>query len=155
MPAKRRRPAPVIQWMHTYLFRRADEKAAKAKKKVVGDDLREYVRDHGIVRADENGNEITGNIEYRLSEPIEVEGEKYYGMELRKQQPITFDWMAAIELAKKLGWKEEEYGEYVFEIHQDAFYVANQMGLITDDQLDALLVDGEPNYSLWPLEMPE
>jgi len=76
-------------------------------------------------------------------------------MELRKQQPITFDWMAAIELAKKLGWKEEEYGEYVFEIHQDAFYVANQMGLITDDQLDALLVEGEPNYSLWPLEMPE
>ena len=71
------------------------EKAAKAKKKVVGDDLREYVRDHGIVRADEDGNEITGNIEYRLSEPIEVEGEKYYGMELRKQQPITFDTDAA------------------------------------------------------------
>lgn len=155
MPAKWKRPSLFSQWMHEYLYHRAEAKQETDAKAEVSNDIREYVRENGIVRTDDEGNEFTGNIEYRLPEPIEVEGEKFYGMELRKQRNITFDYEAAKKLAEDRDWDPDEYGHFEFIIEPDAFYVKNQQGKLTDEELDDLLPEGDPSWSLWPLEKPE
>jgi hypothetical protein len=149
---RRRRPGQFSQWMLTYLFHRKLEKEESTAKDAVKGSLKSYVQEHGEVRLDADGNEITGNIEYHLPKPVDAGGKLYYGMELRKSASITFDHEAALKLADSKNWKKSRYGHTEFVIEQDAFYVANQKGDLTDDELDSLLVEGEPQYSLWPIE---
>lgn len=191
MTARRRQSLPdIAHTFQEYLFHRdalsaetkAKEKAAKA--------LRDYTKSNGTVRLDDDGNEVTGNIEYLLGKPINVGGKTYRGAEMRKQAQISFDEDAALDLvnAKKIpladvvasvtitlpivdfqlldrivevergddnDWSKDWNADVNFAVDQDAFYVLNQQGKITDDELDSLLVEGEPKYSLWPLEGEE
>lgn len=191
MTARRRTSLPdIAHTFQEYLFHRdvlsaetkAKEKAAKA--------LRDYTKSNGTVRVDDDGNEVTGNIEYLLGKPINVGGKIYRGAEMRKQAQISFDEDAAIALvaAKNIpladvvasvtitlpivdfqlldrivevergddnDWSKDWNANVNFAVNQDAFYVLNQQGKITDDELDSLLVEGEPKYSLWPLEGEE
>lgn len=148
MPARRKRPGQFSEWMHTYIYHRAEAKIEERVKEQAAEKLRSWVKEHGGVAAN-------GNIEYRLPQPLEAEGKTYYGMELRKSQQTLFDYSAAEKLAVDKGWSADDYGHYEFIIDQDAFLVANQQGKLSDDELDALLVDQEPTYSLWPLEKPK
>lgn len=189
MTARRRTSLPdIAHTFQEYLFHRdvlsaetkAKERAAKA--------LRDYTKSNGTVRLDDDGNEVTGNIEYLLDDPITVGGKIYRGAEMRKQAQISFDEDTAQKLAKDKGiplsdvvssvtitmpmedfallvasapagvfgdWSKDWNAEVRFAVNQDAFYVLNQQGKITDDELDSLLVEGEPKYSLWPLEGEE
>lgn len=154
MPAKRKRPSDFISWVHEYLYHRSVEASEKKAKALSGTAIRKYVKENGEVRLDDDGNEVNGNIEYRVPEPINVAGKKYYGMELRKQSSIVFDFEAAIKLAQDKGWDEDDYGHYEFIVDQDAFLVKNQQGKLSDDDLDSLLVETEPTYNLYPIEKP-
>jgi len=154
--ASRKRPAaPARDFLHDaqlYLFQRAEESSAKNKKTRAGKSVREHVEEHGTVYVDDGGNEITGNIVALFPEPVTIGSKTYYGMELRKKQNIRFDEEAALKLAKGKGFAEEDIGHYEFVLEQDAFYVLNQQGKITDAEIDSLLAEDDPDYSLWPLD---
>jgi predicted PilT family ATPase len=150
--AARKRPTEFVKELHTFLFHRSAAAVEKKAQEKVSKGIRSYVREHGTVQLNDDGEEITGNIEYRVPKPIDVGGKLYYGMELRKQTSIQFDYTEARRLAEELGWDEEDYGHNEFIIDQDAFLVKNQQGKLTDDQLDSLLVETDPTYSLWPIE---
>jgi len=179
---KRRRPAPSIDIAHTfqtYLFQREVAATATKEKEKAAKELRKATIERGVVALDEYGNEIHGgNIEYALDDPIQVGNKVYAGMEMRKSPQISFDEDTAMDLAraKKIPLADVvgtvtltmSYSDYeqlqrestldswditVYqEVNQDAFYVLNQQGKITDDELDSLLIEGEPKYSLWPIE---
>lgn len=191
MTARRRQSLPdIAHTFQEFLFHReAASTETKAREKAAKY-LREFTKVKGTVEKDDFGNDVTGNIQYLLDDPITVGGKTYRGTELRKQAQISFDEDAALKLTQDKGiplvdvvasvtitlpivdfqlldrivevergddndWSKDWNADVNFAVNQDAFYVLNQQGKITDDELDSLLVEGEPKYSLWPLEGEE
>lgn len=147
----RRQPTAFLHDVQLYLYHRAEETAAKKTREKVAGTIRDYIRAHGSTEQDDDGNEITGNIVCAFPAPVTVGGKTYTGMELRKKRNIVFDDDAAIELADRLGITRDTIGHYEYIVDQEALYVLNQQGRITDDDIDSLLAEGDPSYSLWPV----
>jgi hypothetical protein len=148
---KRRSLGDISRDVQSYLFNRDEAKNWTAKKAKLAKELRDFVMANGVVELDETDEEVTGNIVYKLPEPIVVGTKTYTGMELRKKLNVSFDEGAAIALAESKGIPRNVIGHDEFVVDQDAFYVLNQQKKITDAELDALLVEDDPDYSLWPL----
>ena len=152
---ERKRPGPlpaIARNIQTYLFNRDEASTFTKAKDKVKKAIIDFVKANGEVELDESGNEVTGNIVYRLPDPIQVGSKVYAGMELRRQPQIDFDEDAALDLAKAKGIPVDQVTHTVTVVDQEAFYVLNQQKKITDEELDSLLVESDPKYSLWPLE---
>jgi hypothetical protein len=148
---KRSRLPDIAHTIQSYLFNRDEAKGFVAAKEKAGGQIRDYIRENGAVEKDAAGHEVSGNIVYLLPEPVQIGSKDYAGMELRKKTDVTFDEDAALALAVDKGLMGiVTHTEVV--VDQEAFYILQQQGRLTEAELDELLVEGEPTYSLWAVE---
>jgi hypothetical protein len=173
MPPVRKRKSleDVSHDFQQFLYYRAQAATQGKEKDKFGKKLRDFCKTHGIVRKDDEGNEISGNIEYHLSEPVFVGDKVFKGFELRKTSQPEFDEDAALELAKEkdllgevgtriIRLKEADFlaitsllakvtradwddfgAKLSFEIDQNAFYRLYQQEKLTEAEIDSLLTE--------------
>jgi hypothetical protein len=155
MTVTRRRPlAPPDELTiaaHEFInFRQAESDVSKAKNRkrdllkgwlTMKNALGKFVNG----RVDENGHRY-----FDFAEPLTIGDETYTAIVAQRKTSSYLDEDAAAELLKSKG--DSSY-DMVFkrvvvrEFNEDALYVLNQKGVITDDELDELTVE-EESYSL-------
>lgn len=96
---------------------------------------------------DENGNRTL-----YFDEPLTIGEATYTGVQAQKKEPTpAIDLDAAETLLKGKG--SEAYDKVfkrrvIREFDEDALLVLNQKGVLSDNELDGLLVTGDPTYAL-------
>lgn len=138
----RKQPTPTAQQIQQYLHWRQQEIDAKKNK--------EKFRKAGALDdlVTTTGDEQTdGSFRYYLDTAIPTEkGTSIVALEKRRAVQVFMDEDAAEKLAIDLDIVEEvSHMERVFD--EDSFYALNQQGVISDDELDSLLVTTE-SFSL-------
>ncbi len=89
-----------------------------------------------------------GSLFLDLDETIEVGGQPYKGMELRRSVPVKFDEEAAEKILTRKGVLEEAQSSY---IDQEKIYTLLAQGKITEKDLDKMFVEGEA-FAFWPVK---
>lgn len=132
----------VMRTAHQYLYYRDEEaKAKKAKPDSKG--LREYIAENGELTPE-------GHIDFVFPEPVVIGEATYKGLRNQKTPGKNYiDEEKAQALAAKV--KATNRLRTVVEVEvwdYDELYVLNQEGLVTDDQLDAVMETGDDSWSL-------
>jgi hypothetical protein len=102
------------------------------------DYLEQYIREHGI--PDENGH-----IVWEFDVPVTVDDHKhglvtYSGLKLQRRVSEYMDEEKAMEIIDKYSlWAECTEEEIVRHVDYDALYAQNQLGVISDEEIDSLL----------------
>lgn len=137
-PRSRQKPSSATQNVAQYLHWRAKELEAKSNKAKFrkNGNLDDLVTTAGEELSD-------GSFIYYLDPPVPLDnGKTVLALEKHRSVTVFMDEEAAERLAEELDIIEDvSYMERVWD--EDAFYVMNQKGVISDDQLDALLVENE------------
>jgi hypothetical protein len=138
-----------------FIYYRDEETDAKARKEHERDKLKGWLTLqaqngkflHG--REDENGHRYLD-----FDRPITIGETTYTGVVAQKKLPTPYIDLDAVEgLLNELDPEGKLY-DMVFErvierrFNEDKLYVLNQRGVISDEQMDALEVQGDPSYSL-------
>lgn len=89
-----------------------------------------------------------GSIFYDLDETVEVAGQSYKGMELRRAVQPTFDDEKAEKVLKARGVYLEAVSNYV---DQNKVLRLHQEGKISDDDLDEMFGEKE-SFAFWPVK---
>ena len=138
-----------------FLFYREQVNEQGRIKESRAKDMRTYVQQHGVP-VDEDNEYST--LQWEFEKPIRVGDKRFTGLELRYTQPTPeFDEEAALELIEKKGLRRS-CTKLVRIVDQDALYVAQQQGKVTEDEMDSLLrnpeddEDYKPKYALWPID---
>lgn len=133
-----RRADPTAMKAKQYLFIKRDIEEQTARLTVLKADLMRMVEAKG--EPDDKGSQYLD-----LPYPIEV-GDRSYSTLKRehKSGSISFNEEAALALAEKLGIRERVV-QTVEVIDQNEFYVLNQEGVISDEQLDGLF-EQKPDF---------
>lgn len=147
-----RRSAPIVpdeleQDVHLFLHYREVETDAKRKKEGARDRLKGWVTLKNAVgkfvngEEDENGNRIL---------PWQVNGKKVVA---QRKVPAPY-----IDLDKAEALLREKGGQALYDVvfkrevirtfSEDELFVLHQKNVISDEELDALVVQGDPSYSL-------
>jgi hypothetical protein len=133
--------------IHFYLFNRSNESTAKKLKTDAGNDLRAHIMEFG--REDESGHKYLD-----LDPPLTIDGVTYTAIKLERRVASSIDLDATEVLMTSKG--RTEY-ERVFklvtveEFDENEFYLANQRGVVSDDELDAVITE-EVTYALVPVK---
>lgn len=184
MATRRVRPSKATQLMHTYLFHRDNESREKRDKGKVSKNLRAHVEDSGVEvkEGPRAGNiewrtppiTINGKVYYgmelRKQTPIDFDVDA--AKELAADKGFFLE--ACSPVLTILGHKDsDDYWaklntliDYLDDngfitsveyspVDQDVFFAKQQRGTISEAEVDALLVEGEPKYELWPLTEPD
>jgi hypothetical protein len=103
-----------------------------------------------------NGREDSDGHRYLdFDHPLTIGDKTYTGIKAQLSRPTPYIDLDAA--AKLLESKGTEFYDQVFkrkvirEFDGDELYVLNQKGIVSDDELDALEVQGKPSYSLIPV----
>lgn len=132
----------------TFLHFRSVEKAAGEKKEAARDRIKGW-----LTLKNANGQFVNGEEDGEGNRvlPATINGQKIVAQ--RKSPAPYIDMDAAEKLLRELDPTGVLYDkvfkrtvERVF--HEDELFVLNQMGVVSDEALDALEVQGEPSYSL-------
>lgn len=121
---------------HQYFYYQEREAEAVKKKNECRDYLKDYIRREG--EPDENGNII-----WYFNTPIDT-GKPYYGLKLERRvseytdEDIAADIVISKGLRARCIWEET-----VQHLDLDEIYACNQEGLITDDEIDSMIVVSE------------
>lgn len=141
-------PSELEQQVHTFLHNREAEANAQARKNAARDILKGWGTLKDATGKFVNGEEDdTGN---RML-PWTVNGKQLL---LQKKSPAPYIDMDATEkLLRELDPTGVLYDKVfkrtvIREFHEDELFVLNQTGVISDEALDALEVQGDPSYSL-------
>jgi hypothetical protein len=133
--------------VHGYLFNRSSENEAKTVKNRDGGYLRLFIMENG--REDESGHRYLD-----LEPPLTIEGVTYKAIKLERRTSSSIDLDATEVLMTSKG--QDEY-ERVFkpvtveEFDENEFYLSNQRGVVTDDELDSVITE-ETSYALVPVK---
>lgn len=133
--------------VHTYLFNRSSENFAKKMKADAGTDLRAHVMEYG--REDENGHKYLD-----LNPPLTIDSVTYTAIKLERRVSSSIDLDATEELLRAKG--DEEYRKVfklvaTVEFDENKFYLANQLGVVSDEELDAVITE-DITYALVPVK---
>jgi len=140
--AQRAKPSSTAQNIAQYIHWRQKEIEAKKQR----DKFRKAGNLDDLVTT--TGEEqYDGSFTYWLDNPVPLENGKYVtALEKRRSVSVFMDEEAAEKLAVELDIVEEvSHMERVFD--EDLFYAANQKGLISDEELEGILVKNE-DFSL-------
>lgn len=140
--ATRSKPSSAAQNIAQYIHWRQIEIDAKKNR----DKFRKNGKlDDLVTTAGEE--QYDGSLIYWLDNPIPLEDGRFVtGLEKRRSVSVFMDEEAAEALADTLDIVEEvSHLERVYD--EDAFYAANQRGLITDEQLEGIQIRNE-DFSL-------
>ena len=153
----RRRSGPdeeIFRLSQRYLMLRAAKLAAEKNFSEAARPLKAWLNDPENGEEDANGNRI-----YRFGRSVPdgkaVDGKEYAGVMLRRTQGLpTFDEDEVLEFARNAG--DEEIPRRLLKTivvpDLEQLYVLQQEGLITEDELRALMHVPKPTYALWPVE---
>lgn len=145
-----RRIPEALRRAQLYLLYRDQEAAAKREKDkataVPGDKKANWLKDYVLEHGEPNGKDI----EWVFDDPLTIGDATYRGFKAQASEPSPeLDEDAATELLETkelLGRVKKTIEVEVWD--WDEIYVLNQQGLITDEELDKLLVTPDPSFSL-------
>jgi hypothetical protein len=131
-----------LKWAHEYLVIADQEQASKAIRERLRDGLKPYIMAN--CTADENGNYIL-----TFPSPVTTDGEIYYrGLMAQRRVSEFTDEDKVRELIVSKGLESRCIKEVVVEEYDlDELYAANQEGIVSDEEIDAIIVTNV-TYSL-------
>lgn len=136
-----------LRQVQTFLTARDSENRHKRTREQSRDWLKKFLQAEGYT--DGSGHQC-----FDFEQPLVIGGTRYTGLQNRRNQgkPVL-DEDKAFDLLfdKHLNERAIVHVEYD-EVDQNELAVLNQEGLITDDELDSLMIRPEPTYSLFPVE---
>lgn len=100
---KRKSLDDISHVFQQFLYYRGQASTAGKTKENLAKKLRAFCRSNGVVLLGDDGQEINGNIVYKLDDPVYVGDKVYTGFELRKEGGDEFDDERALELAQEKG----------------------------------------------------
>lgn len=152
-----RRLTPVddmTKAVHSFLYNRDEEARAKRLK----DHSRNVIKDWLLAKAGDkfiNGRADENGHRYRdFDMPVTIGDATYTGIRATRKLSSYVDEERAEELLRSKG---EENFEYVFPVveerrfDEDRLFALNQRGLISDEELDSLVVEDE-SFSIVPVK---
>lgn len=98
--------------------------------------------------ATESYTDVKGSYFVDLPETVEVDGQAYSGMELRRSVSIKFDEDAAEAVLKRKKVLDEALSTY---IDQDKVARLQQEGKLTEADMDKMFTESE-SFSFWPIK---
>jgi hypothetical protein len=138
--------APILRAAQTYLFQRDIEAAAKRAKEaavaVPGDKKANAIKDH-VAKV---GKPAGDHVEWYFDEPMVIGAVTYLGFRNEAKSSTFIDTDKADELIEKLGLKDKVEKTTVY-VDYNELYNLNQLGLVSDDDIDSVLVT-DVNYAL-------
>lgn len=145
------RVSDIMREAHRFLHYRTEEQQARREREAARDVLKKHLtaRDEdGLpLHAREDGD---GNLHLDFEAPLEIGGTRYAGVMARRSVSARIDVKAAEALAKDKGVYDDVFPERVVrEFDEDGLYLANQKGLLSDDDLDGLVAE-RVDYAMWP-----
>lgn len=141
---KRARPTAMLQGKAAqFLSLRAEEAAISKRKKVLNTYLSEQIEKYG------DEDEINGHFNMVLPEPVLAGGKEYTILQRQKRVGMLFDEQVAEDILRE----HEIYDEATVttvSLDQDKVYALHQMGKISDEEMDSILVP-KVTWALVPL----
>lgn len=135
----------LTEAVHGFLFNRAEQERTTKQRDSYKYALREWLMAEG--REDENGHRWL-----EFENDLTIEGKTFKAICAQRRLSSEIDLDAAEALAKQKDLYDTVFP--VVEIRQfdeDALYAANQRGLITDAELDALITENE-TFAIVPVK---
>lgn len=125
----------LTQAVHGFLYNRSEQERTGRARDNYRDILRQWLLEDG--REDENGHRYLD-----FDDDLTIEGKTYRGIVAQRRISSSIDLDAAEELAKSHGIYDDVFPVVeVRDFDEDALYAANQRGIISDEQLDALVTE--------------
>jgi hypothetical protein len=125
----------LTEAIHGFLFNRSEQERTGKKRDTYRDVLRDWLMTDG--REDENGHRYLD-----FDDDLTIEGKTWRGIQAQRRISASIDLDAAEELAKSRGIYDEVFPIVeIREFNEDALYAANQRGLVSDADLDALVTE--------------
>lgn len=153
MPRKVAALSPLGKSIHEFLYYRHEEAAAKRRKESAYKPSKTAARDNIIVKAIINNGELdesTGSYTWKFNDPMVIVNKEVTALTWQRSTGYQINEDAAQELARAKGLVSKvTHTETVWDY--DEFYVLNQKGKITDDELDSLITESES----WSLRVTE
>lgn len=141
---KRARPTAMLQGKAAqFLSLRAEESAIKKRKDVLNKYLSEQIEKYG------DEDEINGHYNMVLPEPVIAGGKEYTILQRQKRVGMLFDEDKAEEILREHDIYDEATTTVV-SLDQDKVYALHQMGKISDEEMDSILVP-KVTWALVPL----
>lgn len=150
---KRRTVNSYMQQAQLYLFHRYEAATAEKPRDRAKKWLKDFIQQNGKIA--DNGNVVSA-----FDKPMVIGNTTHYGLELRKipgAESFDPEEVKVFLLKKKLDIEDYEQVFYTVRIDkfdQDALYVLQQEGKITEKELRKLVHTNNPTYQLWPLDQP-
>lgn len=142
-----RRKAPSlkeqIETFRQHLVLKDEAKTITSRSEALKKRLKEWLPVASEAYEDERGSRFVD-----LDETVEVNGQPYKGMELRRSVSVQFDEDVAEAILKRKKVYEEALSTYV---DQDKVRALHQTGALTDGDLDKMFVEKE-SFSFWPVK---
>ena len=143
-PKRRTRLSTMLQGKAAqFLALRAEVAQATKRQNEIKGYLNEQIDKFGEV------DEVNGHINLTLPEPVIAGGKEYTILQRQKRVGMLFDEEVAERLLKDAGVYEKATTTVV-QLDQDKVYALHQMGEITDEQMDEILVE-KISWALVPL----
>jgi hypothetical protein len=120
-----------------------DAKKITSRSEALKKRLKEYLPTAEDAYANEQGS-----IFLDLPETVEVSGQPYKGMELRRSVGTKFNEETAETILKRKGVLEEALSTF---IDQEKVYVLVQEGKITEKDIDKMFEETE-SFAFWPVK---
>lgn len=138
---------------HEFLFNRDSESAAVKSKNRARDVLKGWLTLKNAAGKMLNGDvDDKGNRTLYFEEPLTIGETEYAGVQAQKKTPepsIDTDATEALLKAKGAKHYDAVFKRQVIRVFsEDDLYVLNQKGIVSDEELDALMVTGDPTYAL-------
>jgi hypothetical protein len=134
--------------VHTFLFNRDVETTASRAKGDGHRTLKEHLlSDAEGVREDENGHKF-----YDFEKPLTIGGVEYKAISAQRRLSASIDLARTEELVREKGLYEDVFPPVTTRrFDEDALYAANQLGYITDEELDGLITENV-TYAIVPVK---
>lgn len=144
-------PTDLQRAVHEFLYNRDVEAQATPAKNSARDVIKGWLTLKNAAgkmpngRVDENENRFLD-----FEQPMTINGVTYTGIKAERKTPAAhIDLDKAEALAREKGVYDKVFKRKVIrEFDEDALFLLNQKGVLTDDDLDALVVTGEATYAL-------
>jgi len=125
------------RWALEYLVTAHDEQQIKQRRESLRGSLKEWILDN--CEPDENGHKI-----YYFPKPVIMDDKEVRGLMAQRRVSEFVNEDKAYELVYKYNLQSSCVEEVVTEeLNMDALYAANQMGIVSDDEIDDLLEQKE------------
>lgn len=126
-------PSQEKRWALEYLVVSADEAALKKRREKLRDDIKSWILDN--CEPDENGN-----FTYYFDEPVILDNDELKGLQAQRRVSEFVNEETAFEVAEKYNVLDQVLEVITTEeLDMDKMYQLNQLGTISDEDIDSIL----------------